>query len=291
MSKKCLLSSALAAALLPWLLFSEPLHDNVSRLLSRTGSIFSAKNPDRLIAKTQADLIEITGGSFYFGKFDTQHGDQRYADPSYSNTLKENLVSIEDFAITKYQVTYADYDIYTQVNSKLPIEITDKKQKGLKEARVPVKLTWQEARDYCQWLGKVSKKPMDLPTEQQWEYAARSQGQFILYPTDTGIVEPGRNVPAEIDKESTSYSSLETKLMPVGIFPPNALGIYDLASNGLEWTRDKYNEPGYWENHELYKDDIVVRSQIMLARGGAPTIYRRSDNKNSRNTARCVVNR
>lgn len=291
MSKKCLVISTLAAALLPWILFSEPLHDNVNRLLSDVTSIFLTKNPDSLVAKTQSDLIEVKGGSFYFGKFDTQYGDQHYADPSYSNTLPVNHVSIEDFAITKFQITYADYDIYTQVNDKVPIEITDAQQKELKEPLIPVKLTWQEARDYCLWLGKASGTQMDLPTEQQWEYAARIRGQFILYPTDTGIVEPGRNVPAEIDKESTSYSSLETKLMPVGIFPPNALGIYDLASNGLEWTRDKYNEPGYWENHELYKDDIVVRSQIMLARGGAPTIYRRSDNKNSRNTARCVVSR
>ncbi|WP_413766716.1 SUMF1/EgtB/PvdO family nonheme iron enzyme, partial [Vibrio vulnificus] len=38
---------------------------------------------------------------------------------------------------------------------------------------------WQEAKDYCQWLGDVSALPFDLPTEAQWEYAARSRGQKV----------------------------------------------------------------------------------------------------------------
>ncbi|TBL89055.1 hypothetical protein EYY95_08470 [Hafnia alvei] len=108
---------------------------------------------------------------------------------------------------------------------------------------------------------------MDLPTEQQWEYAARNRGQFILYPTDSGIVEPGRNVPRDTDKERTD-SVLQYKMMPVGMFPPNPLGIYDLASNGWEWTRDVYKE---WTNNDKYKDGRVVRSQSI----GSPVVHQR----------------
>lgn len=126
---------------------------------------------------------------------------------------------------------------------------------------------------------------MDLPTEQQWEYAARNRGQFILYPTDSGIVEPGRNVPRDTDKERTD-SALQYKMMPVGMFPPNPLGLYDLASNGWAWTRDVYKE---WTNNDKYKDDRVVRSQSIGESGGAPTVSRIRDNKNDRNTARCVM--
>ncbi|MEG1465181.1 MAG: formylglycine-generating enzyme family protein [Hafnia sp.] len=285
MSKKHLCISFLVAALLPWLLFSESLHDNVSRLISRAGSIFSGNNVESLAAQSQIDLIKIKGGSFNFGKFDTEFGDQRYAQQIFNYVLEPREVSIDDFAIAKYQITYSDYAIYTQANAKEPIEVTDIKQKELKEERVPVQLTWQEAQSYCQWLGKISGKKMDLPTEQQWEYAARNRGQFILYPTDSGIVEPGRNVPQDTDKERTD-SVLQYKMMPVGMFPPNPLGIYDLASNGWEWTRDVYKE---WTNNDKYKDDRVVRSQSIGESGGAPTVSRIRDNKNDRNTARCVM--
>ncbi len=289
MSKKYLWISFLTAALLPWLLFSDSLHDNLNRLLSRAGAMFSAKNIDSLVAKNQTDLIKVKGGVFYFGKFDTGYGEQRYAQLNLTYALEPSQVSIADFAMTKYQVTYDDYAIYTQANGKDPVEVTDTKQKELKGERIPVLLTWQEARGYCQWLGKVSGKQMDLPTEQQWEYAARSRGQFILYPTDTGIVEPGRNVPLDTDKERTDYSVLQDKLMSVGSFPPNPLGFYDLASNGEEWTRDTYQKTGYGADNGKYKDDKVVRSQSMPSAGGAPTVSRSYDSKDDRNTARCVM--
>lgn len=289
MSKKYLWISFLTAALLPWLLFSDALHDNISRLFARVGTIFSANDTHDLVRQTQVDMVEIKGGSFYFGRFDTEYGEQRYAEQQFNYPLESREVSIDDYAMTKYQVTYADYAIYTRANSKDPVEVTDPKQKELKEDRVPVLLTWQEARDYCQWLGKASGKTMDLPTEKQWEYAARNRGQFILYPTDTGIVEPGKNVPLETDKERADYSVLEDKLMSVGKFPPNPLGLYDLASNGTEWTRDIYQETGYWADNDKYKDDRVVRSQSMSARGGAPTVSRNYEDKKHRSTARCVM--
>lgn len=289
MSKKYLWISFLIAALLPWLLFSDALHDNVSRLFARVGSIFSTNDTNGLVRQTQADMIEIKGGSFYFGKFDTEYGKQRYAELRFNYPLELREVTIDNFSMTKYQVTYGDYAIYTQVNGKDPVEVTDPNQKELKEDRVPVLLTWQEARDYCHWLGKTTGKTMDLPTEKQWEYAARSRGQFILYPTDTGIVEPGKNVPLETDKERTDYSVLQYKLMSVGKFPPNPLGLYDLASNGDEWTRDIYQETGYWADNDKYKNDRVVRSQSMSAHGGTPTVSRSYDDKQARNTARCVM--
>lgn len=281
MNKKQLRISFLSAALLPWLLFSDALHDNISQLLSRIGSFLSTKNSDSLLTQTRTNLIKVKGGTFYFGKFDTRFGEQRYAQLGFDHDLSPQEMPINDFSITKYQVTYSDYAIYTKANGKDPIEVTDSRQKELKEDHTPVLLTWSEAHGYCQWLGKLTGKSMDLPTEEQWEYAARSRGQFILYPTDTGIVEPGRNVPADIDKERIEDSLWRYKLMPVGKYPPNPLGLYDLASNGEEWTQTMH--------HNEDSEEYVVRSQSMSASGGAPTVLRRYDSSNDRNTARCVT--
>lgn len=72
MSKKYLWISFLTAALLPWLLFSDALHDNISRLFVRVGTIFSANDTHDLVRQTQVDMVEIKGGSFYFGRQETQ---------------------------------------------------------------------------------------------------------------------------------------------------------------------------------------------------------------------------
>lgn len=291
MSKRSLLLSFLAAALLPWLLFSESLHNNISRLTSGLSAVLSADNTDSLIARNKANLVQIQGGTFYFGKFDRRFGEQRYASPSFDNLEELQEITLGDFAMAKYQITYAEYDIYSQDNGLDPIEITDPNQKDLKEAHVPVLLTWQEARDYCQWLGKLSKEKMDLPTEIQWEYAARNRGQYVLYPTDSGIVEPGKNVPLETDKVGTKHSTFQSKLMPVGQFPPTPLGLFDMASNGKEWTLTVYQQRGFWaKDNDKHKDDRIVRSQAIASPGGAPTVQRYYDNKTHRNTARCVVN-
>ena len=110
---------------------------------------------------------------------------------------------------------------------------------------LPAGADWQRARDYCQWVGKLTGLPFDLPTEAQWEYAARSRGQRFVFPTDNGNIDHGRNVPAsyahmdmispfpkdaDIDKDYRPYT--------VGMFPPNPLGLYDMLGIGFEWTLD-----------------------------------------------------
>ena len=79
---------------------------------------------------------------------------------------------------------------------------------------------------------------MDLPTEAQWEYAARNGGKYVWYPTDSGSLNFGRNYPAE------SKGMLDPTF-PVGSFAPNPLGIYDLAGNAQEWVNDWYSEDYY----------------------------------------------
>lgn len=60
------------------------------------------------------------------------------------------------------------------------------------------------AKDYCQWLGKESNLPVDLPTEAQCEFAARSGGNPVIFPTDKGKYEFDRNFP---NADRCNYSS------------------------------------------------------------------------------------
>ncbi|MGS0640072.1 formylglycine-generating enzyme family protein, partial [Citrobacter sp. VF227] len=79
----------------------------------------------------------------------------------------------------KYKVTHKDYNEYIKIThgKKLTYVFGEK----LLADDVPVSVPWQMAKDYCLWLGKMSGKRVDLPTEAQWEYAARSRGQYLPY--------------------------------------------------------------------------------------------------------------
>ncbi|MEC4756670.1 formylglycine-generating enzyme family protein, partial [Klebsiella pneumoniae] len=80
---------------------------------------------------------------------------------------------------------------------KPPINILLKDYPSLQKGDYSVGITWQQAKDYCQWLGKESGKKFDLPTEAQWEYAARSRGQYIPFATNNGEFLPGKNIPSQ----------------------------------------------------------------------------------------------
>jgi len=106
---------------------------------------------------------------------------------------------------------------------------------------MPAGVDWYGAQKYCQWIGQQIGRKMDLPTEAQWEYAARNRGQMIVWPTDDGSIEDGRNVASfEEEQRFTSENRYTFGPTSIGRYPPNPLGLYDLIDHGFEWVRDWY---------------------------------------------------
>jgi len=95
--------------------------------------------------------------------------------------------------------------------------------------------SWYEAKNFCTWLGEISGLPFELPSEAQWEYAARSGGKNILYPTDNGKLEFGRNIKVNRKDKGTSKYYPVSK---VGLNPANPLGFHEMAANLPEWVND-----------------------------------------------------
>ena len=197
----------------------------------------------RLKAKVMADMVYVRGGSFMRGDFAKLMGIEGVTRMTYNEddkVVKE--ITLSDFWISKYKTTYAEFDVFTDATSKTRTGMDF----GGKERHpaIPAHAYWQEAKDYCRWLGQLTGLAVDLPTEAQWEYAARSRGQFFMIPTDDGTIEYGRNLPYAAQAEKLSpigdYGSY-----PVGLFPPNPLGLHDMSKNGQEWVNDWYAMDAY----------------------------------------------
>jgi formylglycine-generating enzyme required for sulfatase activity len=187
----------------------------------------------KLKKKALKDLVFFEGGRFERGTWDLD------TPPPYP-------VRLTGFYMSRHKVTFAEFDTYTDATKTPRAGGEDSFELKRRHPLVPAGALWQRARDYCQWVGQVTGLPFDLPTEAQWEYAARSRGQLFVFPTDDGNIEHGRNVPGSREHHAMlSPSGKEYSSYPVGLFPPTPMGMYDMAGNGLDWTLDWYAEDYY----------------------------------------------
>ncbi|MEF1286147.1 SUMF1/EgtB/PvdO family nonheme iron enzyme, partial [Vibrio sp. M250220] len=168
------------------------------------------------------------------------------------------------------------------------------------EGKPARKVNWQDAKNYCQWLGQLTALPVDLPTEAQWEYAARSRGQNLYYATNNGFIQfRGRGFYnpelGGYEEFTDKTANIATGLKTVGMFAPNPLGLYDMTENAEEWVNDWYAKDYYKVSPKLdpqgpekgeYK---VIRGgggMVTAARAFDPIV---SDNLSYNSGFRCAV--
>ncbi|MDO3628349.1 formylglycine-generating enzyme family protein [Mucilaginibacter sp. BT774] len=111
-----------------------------------------------------------------------------------------------------------------------------------KEHYPVVHISWLDAVAYCKWTGKR------LPTEAEWEWAARGGLQNKLYPWGDEPVDQGKVKANTWQGHFPDRNTLKDKfygLAPVGSFVPNGYGLYDMAGNAWEWCADYYNSSYY----------------------------------------------
>lgn len=203
----------------------------------------------RLKAKALSDLVYVRGGTFLRGDF----ADQLHIEGATKLTGNDDdkdarQITLSDFWISKYKTTYAEMDVFADATHrpKTGNEYDGKYRHPL----LPAGTQWQYAKDYCTWLGSITGQHFDLPTEAQWEFAARSRGQFFVLATDDGNLDYGRNVPYSAEKRLLSPIPVENYAYPVGLFPPTPLGLYDMDDDGEEWTNDWYDANAYAHSGE-----------------------------------------
>ncbi|MCE9883085.1 formylglycine-generating enzyme family protein [Obesumbacterium proteus] len=277
-----------------------------------------------IINKVKSELVYVKGGEFLMGDFGEQYGKEHLPYDANPDSKPLHKVELTSYSISKFKVDNTEYKFYLAYNN-MSGRIIDggarKKTRWEETNRIPngpAHVDWYEAEAYCQWLAKVTTLPFSLPTEAQWEYAARSRGQYMIAPTDDGTIRikdrKGINITTSLDRDNYSQDT-GTSLgilspMPGNIRPPNPLGIFDMAGNGWEWMKDWY-DPDYYQkspvkdpqgpDQPVYKDDSgyfykTMRSQDSSGPGRGLTVTRYKADPKSRDymprdkTVRCVVN-
>ncbi|OGR05930.1 MAG: hypothetical protein A2520_10645 [Deltaproteobacteria bacterium RIFOXYD12_FULL_53_23] len=181
---------------------------------------------------TGMKFVYVRGGCYRMG--DT------FNDPG-SHGMSVHEACVADFWLGMYEVTQGEWEQVMGKGSN-PAAFQD-------GPRYPVEsVNWQDAQDFIAELNLRSGRQYRLPTETEWEYAARDGGKDIRFGTGKNTIGPDEVNFDAGEKHQESYSrSGENRKAPlaVGSFAPNSLGLYDMTGNVWEWCADWYGEDYY----------------------------------------------
>ena len=207
-------------------------------------------------------MVHIPAGNFTIGSPSGEGNDDEH--PAHK-------VHISDFWLGKYEVTFEQFDFFCrETKRKLPLD------EGWGRGNRPViKVSWDDAQAYCQWLSKKTGKKFRLPSEAEWEKAAREK-----YPWGASAFMVNKvNMTGKID--GFLYTA------PVGSFPlgESHYGVLDMAGNVWEWVADWYNAR-YYKVSEASDPQGPASGTHRVVRGGCwkngPELIR-SANRSSEN--------
>ncbi len=193
-----------------------------------------AAAPRALAAETFRDcadcpeMVVVPAGSFQMGATKASDGEaKRYEGPVHTVTLAR-------FAIGRYEVTFAEWDAC--VAAKGCSHRPDDRGWG-RNRRPAMNVSWQDANQYARWLAATTGKAYRLPSEAEWEYAARAGTKTPFW--WGGDVGSGQ---ANCLVCGGRFGGDRTA--PVGRFKANALGLFDVHGNVEEWVADCWHD-GY----------------------------------------------
>lgn len=173
----------------------------------------------------------IPGGYYLLGSAVSEPG--RYAD---EGTLHRVRVEAFDIAVT--ETTNAQYARFLKATGHpAPLYWHDQNLNG--PNRPVVGVSWDDAVAFCRWLTQMTGVTHRLPSEAEWEAAARGGLLGRPYPWGAEAPDAGSVLRANYRRDGLAGES-ERFTLPVGSFPANGYGLYDMAGNVSEWCRDQY---------------------------------------------------
>lgn len=183
---------------------------------------------------TKPEMVNVEGGTFNMGS-------------PMATDEKPHDVTLSNFSISRYPVTVAEYKAFCDATKR---KMPSPPAWGWEDKSPIVNVFYADAEDYCKWLGEGYR----LPTEAEWEYAAKGGNK------SQGYTHSGGNNLSELAWFGENSGN---KTHPVGEKKPNELGIYDMNGNVFEWCQD-------WYDHSYYG----IEGSSNNPQGPPPAIFR-----------------
>lgn len=217
------------------------------------------------------EMAEIPGGSFEMGSPDSEKGRKADEGPAHQ-------VQLDAFWMGRTEVTWEVFELFFKQNKSLFENIDANTLKAIdavsrpsppyedpsygmgKEGYPAVSMSVYSALVFCKWLSELTGRFYRLPTEAEWEYAARAGTQ-----TAYSFGEAA----GDIGAYAVYYGNSGGRYAPVGSKKPNPWGLYDMHGNVAEWTLDMYEPDAYGRGNA--KDPWTVPTVIhpRVYRGGS----------------------
>lgn len=174
-----------------------------------------SKAVSTMVASVIKSMVAIPGGDFKMG----------YTSAGVYDARPLHDVYVGSFKLQKHHFTVGDYNVYLSAMGK-------GRKSGHKDQPV-TNVSWDEAQSFISWLNKMSGKRFRLPTESEWEYAARTASKYD-FPWGKRVIKNKANC-ANCDSQYDNRSP-----SPYTAFKPNGYGLYDMYGNVWEWMQDCY---------------------------------------------------
>ena len=209
-------------------------------------------------------LLRIPAGEFLMG------ADPERDTEAADNEFPQHRVYLSEFYLGKYPVTNAQFDTFVAAASAgLPARLTGWRLPTGQETHPVVNVTWDEAVSFCQWLRSATGVHFRLPTEAEWEKAARGpageEHDSRIYPWGDAW---------DAERLALGASGASSGTQPVGHFSPGGdspYGLCDMSGNVWEWCQDWFDPKVYttrWRS-VVHDPPGPSRGQGYVARGGA----------------------
>ncbi|EAR00582.1 formylglycine-generating enzyme family protein [Maribacter sp. HTCC2170] len=223
------------------------------------------------IANVSFDMVLIPEGDFLMG---SPKGEEFRKD----DEGPQKKASLDAFWMGKHEVTWEMFQLFFKQNQELFTELEPDKLSAIDAITRPsppyedpsygmgkddfpaVSMSTYSALVFCKWLSEITGKLYRLPTEAEWEYAARA-GSNTAY-------EFG-NSEEDIDKYAVYYKNSNGKYARVGSKLPNKWGLHDMHGNVAEWTMDQYKADAYANTEEKNPWVIPRVFHPRVIRGGS----------------------
>ena len=205
----------------------------------------SKPSSEVIIQRLVNNMVYVEGGTFTMGATSEQGSD------ASSNEKPAHQVTLSSFSIGKYEVTQEEWEAVMGNNPS-----------SLKGAKRPVEsVSWSDCRQFIRKLRTLTGKNFRMPTEAEWEYAARGGNK------SRGYKYSGSNI---LDDVGWYDSNSSSSTHDAGQLDPNELGLYDMSGNVWEWCADWY---GSYDSNSQSNPGGPSSGSVRVFRGGSWNNY------------------